>query len=206
MGKSIASRVSSSINRLPEQSFVRVRDLEIRIGATRHAIEVVLSRLAAADEVRSLGRGVYWKGARSREGMQPPSPLHLGIELGGLGSGPAEISAVRFLGLTTQVPVATHIAVPGRARAALPGITFHARPHSRALHQLRPAEVAVLEVLRIWPSGIEAEWSTLRRRVSTLIKQGVIRDEVVTAAVSDERTPDARRHWHRLSARKDRSR
>ena len=206
MSKSIATRVASSICRLPEQSFVRVRDLEIRIGATRHAIEVALSRLAAADSVQSMGRGVYWKGARTREGMQPPSPLHLGIEIGGIGSGPAELTAVRFLGLTTQVPVAAHIAVPGRARAALPGVTFHARPYSRAVHQLRPAEVAVLEVLRIWPSGIEAEWSALRRRVSTLLKQGVIRSEVVTAAVDDERTPDARLHWQRLSARNQRPR
>ena len=201
MPKSVASRVSSSIERLPEQSFVRVRDLEVRIGATRHAIEVALSRLAAADTVQSVGRGVYWKGRHTRGGMQPPSALQLGIEVGGVGSGPVDVSAARFLGLTSQVPVAVHVGVPGRARAALPGIRFHARPHSRKLHALRPAEVAVLEVLRMWPSGVESEWSTLQRRVGALIKQGVVRVAVVGAALRDERTPDARRHWQRLSDR-----
>jgi predicted transcriptional regulator of viral defense system len=201
MAMSTAARVSSRVHQLPEQSFVRVRDLEVRIGATRHAIEVALSRLAATETLHSVGRGLYWKGSRTREGMEPPPPLQLGIELGGVGSGPAELSAVRFLGLTSQVPVAVHVAVPGRARAAMPGITFHARPYSRVLHALRPAEVAVLEVLRMWPSGIESDWSALRRRVIALIKQDVVRVPIVTAALRDERTPNARRHWQRLSER-----
>jgi hypothetical protein len=182
MAMSTAARVSSRVHQLPEQSFVRVRDLEVRIGATRHAIEVALSRLAATETLHSVGRGLYWKGSCTREGMEPPS-------------------AVRFLGLTSQVPVAVHVAVPGRARAAMPGITFHARPYSRVLHALRPAEVAVLEVLRMWPSGIESDWSALRRRVIALIKQDVVRVPIVTAALRDERTPNARRHWQRLSER-----
>jgi predicted transcriptional regulator of viral defense system len=206
MAMSTSAQVSRKVARLPEQSFVRVRDLEVQIGATRHAIEVALSRLAANDTIQSLGRGVYWKGLRTRDGMQPPSAMQIGIELGGVGSGPADVSAVRFLGLSSQVPVAAHVAVPGRVPAAVPGVRFHARPYSRALHALRPAEVAVLEVLRIWPSGVEAEWSTLRRRVSTLVEQDLVRVKMITAALNDERTPGARRHWHRLAERFNNSR
>jgi hypothetical protein len=102
---------------------------------------------------------------------------------------------VRFLGLTTQVPVSEHIAVPGRAPAPLPGIEFHSRSHTRALHGLRPAEVAVLEVLRMWPSGIEEDWRTFCARVAKLIERGAVRLEAITAAINDERTPLVRRRW-----------
>ena len=198
MASSVAAAVSRRIHRLPEESFIRVRDLEVRIGAARHAIEVIMSRLSAEDVVQSIGRGVYWKGPRTRDGMLAPTASQVGIEIAGPGSGPAELSAVKFLGLTTQVPVSVHIAVPGRAPAPLGGITFHSRPYSRALRQLRPAEVAVLETLRIWPSGTEEDWNVLRVRVAKLIKQGIIRHQSVTAALCDERTPVVRRHWETL--------
>jgi len=133
--------------------------------------------------------------------MQPPSAAALGIEIGGVGSGPCDVSAARFLGLTSQVPVAEHIAVPGRAPAPLSGVVFHSRPYSRAKHALRPAEVAVLEVLRIWPSGVEETWRTFCSRISQLIERGVVRLEVVSAALNDERTPDARRHWRAFRER-----
>jgi predicted transcriptional regulator of viral defense system len=199
MTLSTSAAVMRSIAQLPEKSFIRVRDLEIRIGTTRHAVEVAMSRLAAADVVQSIGRGIYWKGSHSRTGMQPPSPLEVGIAIGGAGSGPADVSAVRFLGLTTQVPVAVHIAVPGRAPAPLSGVEFHSRSYGRALRALRPAEVAVLEVLRLWPSGVEADWSSLRSRVGKLVRQGIVRCEVISDSLADERTPGARHHWLQLS-------
>ena len=201
MTDSVAATVTRKVKRQPSGSFIRVRDLEVRIGATRHAIEVVMSRLAAVDVVQSFGRGVYWKGDVGRGGMQAPSAAALGIEIGGVGSGPCDVSAARFLGLTSQVPVAEHIAVPGRAPAPLSGVVFHSRPYSRAKHALRPAEVAVLEVLRIWPSGVEENWRTFCSRISQLIERGVVRLEVVSAALNDERTPDARRHWHAFRER-----
>jgi len=201
MAQSIAAAVTRKVQRQRVGSFIRVRDLEVNIGVTRHAIEVVMSRLAAADVVQSFGRGLYWKGDLGRGGMQPPSAAALGIEVGGAGSGPCDVSAARFLGLTSQVPVSEHIAVPGRAPAPLPGIEFHSRPHSRATHALRPAEVAVLEVLRIWPSGVEETWRSFCSRVTKLIERGTVRIEVVSAALNDERTPDARRHWHAFRER-----
>jgi len=195
MTTSVSTVVTRRIQRMTDGSFIRVRDLEVQIGSTRHAIEVIMSRLAAANKVESLGRGLYWKGARTRAGIQRPSASAWGIEVGGVGSGPCDLSAVRFLGLTTQVPVSEHIAVPGRAPAPLPGIQFHSRSHTRAIHALRPAEVAVLEVLRIWPSGIEENWRTFCVRVSKLIERGAVRPGAITAAINDERTPLVRRRW-----------
>ncbi|MEY3358613.1 MAG: hypothetical protein RIR87_1672, partial [Actinomycetota bacterium] len=80
MSSSVAAAVSRRIHRLPEESFIRVRDLEMRIGAARHAIEVIMSRLSAEDVVQSIGRGVYWKGPRTRDGMLPPTASQVGIE------------------------------------------------------------------------------------------------------------------------------
>lgn len=199
MKTSVSTAVARRLQRVADGSFIRIRDLEVQIGSTRHAIEVIMSRLAAANKVESLGRGLYWKGVRSRTGLQRPSAAAWGIEVGGVGSGPCDVSAARFLGLTTQVPVSEHIAVPGRAPAALPGIEFHSRSHTRALNALRPAEVAVLEVLRMWPSGVEEDWRTFCARVTKLIQRGLVRPEAISVAVNDERTPVARRHWKAYS-------
>ena len=122
----------------------------------------------------------------------------VGLAIGGPGSGPSDLAAGRFLGLTTQVPVNMDMAVPGRAPAGVPGITFHSRSYSRAMRGLRPAEVAVLEVLRMWPSGVEDDWEALRNRVTDLVTQGLVRTEHMSAAVAEERTPGARTLWHEL--------
>ena len=78
--------------------------------------------------------------------MLPPTPAEVGVAVGGPGSGPSDLAAAKFLGLTTQVPVTMDMAVPGRAPADVPGIEFRSRPHTRALLGLKPAEVDVLEV------------------------------------------------------------
>jgi hypothetical protein len=132
--------------------------------------------------------------------MLPPLPGELGLEIGGPGSGPCGLSAARFLGLTTQVPVKMDIAVPGRAPMPVAGVEFHSRPYSRLLCRLKPAEVAVIEVLRSWPSGVEADWQALSARVSLLVLEGVVRPEVVSLAISEERTPLVRNHWRDLYA------
>ena len=135
--------------------------------------------------------------------MLPPTLAEVGVAVGGPGSGPSDLAAAKFLGLTTQVPVTMDMAVPGRAPAGVPGIEFHSRPYTRALRGLKPAEVApaevaVLEVLRMWPSGVEEDWDALRDRVADLATKGIVRTEHVSAAVADERTPAVRRLWEKL--------
>ena len=195
---STAALVRERIDALPDRSFVRVRDLDEGRDLSTRAVEVAMSRLAHAGVVNSIRKGLYWKGPRTSAGMLPPTPAEVGLVIGGPGSGPSDLAAVRFLGLTTQVPVNMDMAVPGRAPAGVPGITFHSRSYSRAMRGLRPAEVAVLEVLRMWPSGVEDDWEALRNRVTDLVTQGIVRTEHMSAAVAEERTPGARTLWHEL--------
>lgn len=199
MTTSVAASVRERINAMPERSFVRVRDLEDGRDYSARAVEVAISRLAHAGIVSPIRKGLYWKGPRTSTGMLPPTPAEVGVAVGGPGTGPSDLAAARFLGLTTQVPVKADMAVPGRAPAAVPGIEFHSRPYSRAMRGLKPAEVAVLEVLRMWPSGVEKDWDALRDRVADLVDKGIVRAEHVSAAVADERTPAVRGLWQELA-------
>ena len=198
MTTSTAAFVRERIDALPERSFVRVRDLEQGGDISTRAVEVAISRLAHAGVVSPIRKGLYWKGPQTPTGMLPPTPAEVGVAVGGPGSGPSDLAAVKFLGLTTQVPVKMDMAVPGRAPAGVPGIEFHSRPYTRALRGLKPVEVAVLEVLRMWPSGVEEDWDALRDRVADLATKGIVRTEHVSAAVADERTPAVRRLWEQL--------
>src|SRR5690242_18884051 len=90
--------------------------------------------------------------------MSPPAPARLAEEIiSGPGIGPAGLSASLELGLATQVPRYDLITVsgcvprnPGTARL----VSRAASAMSRSL-RLRPAEVALLEVLRDWPGLVE---------------------------------------------------
>lgn len=200
MGVSTAGALRQHIEGLQDRTFVTVSELVASNGGASRAVEVAISRLAQSGSLAQIRKGLYWKGPQGPHGMLPPTPIELGVAIGGPGSGPSDVSAARFLGLTTQVPVMTHVAVPGRAPTQVPGIGFHARPYSRSSHALKPAEVAVLEVLRIWPSGVEVDWEVLRDRVAELKARGFIRPPVLTAALADERTPAVRQLWHLLRA------
>ena len=198
METSTAALVKERVAALPVRSFVRVRDLHVGAESSSRAVEVAISRLAGAGLVTSVRKGLYWKGPRTSKGMLPPTSAEVGVAIGGPGSGPSDLAAARFLGLTTQVPVKMDVALPGRAPASVPGIEFHSRPYTRAVRSLKPAEVAVLEVLRMWPSGVEEDWETLRERVGELLVSGVVRPDLVSAAVADEHTPAVRGRWREL--------
>jgi len=198
MTRSTAAFVREHIDALPERSFVRVRDLDQGSHISTRAVEVAISRLAHAGVVSPIRKGLYWKGPRTSTGMLPPTPAEVGVAVGGPGSGPSDLAAVKFLGLTSQIPVKMDMAVPGRAPAGVPGIEFHSRPYTRAVRGLKPAEVAVLEVLRMWPSGVEGDWEALRDRIADLATRGILSTERVSAAVADERTPVVRRLWEEL--------
>ena len=201
MKGSDAAAVRKRVESMPSRSFVSVRDLELPVEGRRmskRAVEVELSRLAKAGIVRGVRKGLYWKGVETPSGMLPPTSTELGLAVGGPGTGPADVSAARFLGLTTQVPVVVDMAVPGRAPSPTADVVFHARPYSRATSRLRPAEVAVLEVLRIWPSGVEEDWEFLAERVTALCGMGTIRPECVSEAADQEHAPVVRDLWREL--------
>jgi hypothetical protein len=153
------------------------------------AVAKTLSRLTAAGELRRVRRGLYWRGTPTLLGMSPPSPDRLAEEVvGGPGIGPAGLSAALELGLATQVPRYDMIAVPGR----VPRNPGTARLFSRAAstkrrsERLRPAEVALLEVLRDWPGLVELPDSDAADRIADLLNANTIRvDKLASASLTE---------------------
>jgi len=114
------------------------------------AVDAALSRLSREGELVRVRRGLYWRGAKTLLGMAPPRSELIARELlGRVGVGPAGMSAASSLGLSTQVPARTVVAVPARPPASTPSIRFVDRSgrEGRRMARLEPLEVALLEVL-----------------------------------------------------------
>jgi hypothetical protein len=158
-------------------------------NASPEAVAKTLSRLAAAGELRRVRRGLYWRGIPTLLGMSPPSPARLAEEVvGGPGIGPAGLSAALELGLATQVPRHEMIAVPGRVPRN-PGtarLVSRAASTKRRSERLRPAEVALLEVLRDWPGLVELPDSDAADRIAGMVNARAIRANKLARASATE--------------------
>jgi hypothetical protein len=193
VAKEIRKRVLPSSER-----FWRPEDFE----ASPDAVAKTLSRLAEAGELRRVRRGLYWRGAPTRLGMAPPPPERLAGEVvGGSGTGPGEWSASLALGLSTQVPRRDTIAVPGRAPRDPGTVHFVSRAAStkRRDERLRPAEVALFEVLRDWDGLVEVPTHDAVDRIGHLVDTGALRlDRLVRASATEP--PRVRERLRRLLA------
>jgi hypothetical protein len=153
------------------------------------AVAQALSRLTRAGDLRRVRRGLYWRGAPTRLGMAPPPPDRLADEIaGGPGIGPAGRSAALALGLSTQVARRETIAVPGRAPRN-PGavhIVSRAASTRRRDERLRPAEIALLEVLRDWDALVEVPTREAVDRIARLAGTGAIRVDRLARASATE--------------------
>lgn len=164
------------------------------------AVAQALSRLTRTGELRRVRRGLYWRGAPTRLGMAPPPSRRLADEVvGGPGTGPAGWSAALALGLSTQVPRRETIAVPGRAPRSPRAVRFVSRAAStkRRDERLRPAEVALLEVLRDWDTLVELPTREATKRIGRVIESGAVRvDRLVRASATEP--PRVRERLRRL--------
>ncbi len=154
-------------------------------GAVTHA----LGRLERSGELRRPRRGLYWRGSPTPFGMAPPPDSQLVNALApSRGSGPAGRSAALALGLSTQVPRRETVAVPARAPTSTDRVRFVSRAAStkRKTTALRPAEVALLEVLRDWETLVESPADEATTRIVSLVRSGDIRPERIATASSTE--------------------
>jgi hypothetical protein len=190
----IREKVASSGER-----FWRPSDFDGSPGAVAKA----LSRLADAGELRRVRRGLYWRGTPTRLGMAPPSPARIAEEVAGSpGIGPAGLSAALALGLATQVPRSDMIAVPARVPRNPGAVRLVSRAAStrRRSERLRPAEVALLEVLRDWPGLVELPAADAADRVASLLDDGSIRVGKLVRASATEPPRVRERLRHLLAA------
>jgi hypothetical protein len=164
------------------------------------AVAQALSRLLRAGELRRIRRGLYWRGTPTRLGMAPPPVERVAHAVADArGTGPAGFSAALALGLSTQVPRRETIAVPGRAPRNLGSVRFVSRAASakRRDERLRPAEVALLEVLRDWDSVVELSADAAVDRIGRLASSGDLRVDRLARASSTE-PPHVRDRLRRL--------
>jgi len=191
LAPAVRSKVTSSRDR-----FWRPSDFD----GPPDAVAKTLSRLADTGDLRRVRRGLYWRGTPTLLGMSPPPPTRLVAEVAGRpGIGPAGLSAALELGLATQVPRYDMMAVPGRVPRNPGSVRLVSRAAStkRRSERLRPAEVALLEVLRDWSGLVELPASEAAERIATLVNTSAVRvDKLVRAAATEP--PRVRERLRRL--------
>ena len=185
----VAGTVRSRVTRSRPGTFFHVSDFD----GPRRAVESAISRLAAENgSLLRVRRGLYWKGVKSRFGPGRPGTEDVVLEVAGTrGVGPARWSASHALGLSIQVPAVPEFAIVGPPPTGIPGARFHSRRNFARL-DLRPDEIALLEVLRDWPVHTEVDWTNLERTVSRLRAAGRIRPDRLRKAAAAERVPALR--------------
>ncbi len=155
-------------------------------GYSSDAVVHAFDRLVGRDELRHVRRGLYWRGTKTPIGMAPPPIDRLAKELApGRGSGPAGLSAALELGLSTQLPRRTVIAVPTRAPAGTETLRFVSRAANAGRRGLRRSEVALLEALRDWDRLVESP-AKATSRIAGLVSSGDIRADRVAKASQRE--------------------
>lgn len=177
--------IRTTIEKAPPGTFFHASQLP---GSPR-AVESELSRLARRGLVQRAHKGLYWKGRTSRFGSTPPDPVAVAFEVArDRGAGYSGVSASYSLGLSTQVPPRPEIAVVGPPPSGVKGVTFHSR-RNLDRHDLRPAEVSLLEVLRAWPYGVEVSENEFAVRIQALAhKKAIDLDHVAKAAEREPKT------------------
>jgi hypothetical protein len=103
---------------------------------TRGAVDMALSRLAKAGDIRRVGRGLYdYPRHHDKLGTLSPDPDSLAAALAtqsGDSLAPSGAAAANSLGISTQVPAKASYATSGRSRTKRAGRRSLTLRHSRA--------------------------------------------------------------------------
>jgi len=105
------------------------------------------------------------------------------------GPGPAGASAAAALGLSTQLPALTEVAVVGRPPTGVPNVRFRERSNIRRVSAgLSPKDIAVLEIARDRFKYVETTLAETRKAIASLVKAGeVAPDRIRFAAIGEPR-------------------
>jgi hypothetical protein len=195
----VASIVRDSVTSSSPGRFWRPADFK----SSPSAVEQAFHRLVDVGELRSVRRGLYWRGTKTRLGMAPPSADKLvrAIVPEKRGIGPAGASAANVLGLSTQMPAKPIFAIPARVPSPVPGIKMVSRTgcRERVKANAKSAEVALLEVLRDWAGLVEVDSDEATRIIRSRIADGVLRPAVLVKVAKTE-PPSVRDRLARLLA------
>lgn len=186
MNSSIAAAVKRRVIRAKPGTFLRVSDLAEH-AASHHAVEHAMSRLVATDApIVRAHKGLYYRGTESRFGKTRPRPVDVALEVTrGRGSGPAGWTALRTLGVTTEVPSIDEVALLGGPPTGIDGVRFHVRRNPARL-DLTLHEIATLEAVRAWPTHVGGDWIGVRTAIDRLVADGRIRPARLKKAADSE--------------------
>jgi hypothetical protein len=178
--KSVAMTVERRMKRRPGRLFTYA-DFE---DLPASAVAPALSRLSARGDIRRARKGVYYVPRRTVLGEVPPDPVAVGEAVSRGRSHPAGLSAANALGLTTQVPVRTELAVEDKRPISPRGVEFRPRlgTNRRALHR---SEAAMLEVLRDIKHLTDLSPRDTARKLRRVVADEDARRRVLRAAVNE---------------------
>ncbi len=182
----ISAKIERRVNAAPAGHIFTISDF--LGGASPAAVTTALSRLSKRGALDRVRRGLYHKPRASRfgRGSAPAQSVAL-LASGGKAPGPAGASAAAALGLTTQIPPRASVAVVGNPPTAVPNVRFVKRSNvERVAARLRPAEVALLEVLRDDLKWVEIPEAAVRSRLHAMIAAGDIDPRRVRRAAKRE--------------------
>lgn len=184
---SVAADVRMQVDQLPNRTPVRLaRVREALPYATEAAIEQAFARLAKSGFLLRISKGIYWKAQRTRFGIVPPTAMDTVFALASdRAPGPAGPYAAAFLGLTTQIPSTQDFAVLVKPTIVVRNVVFHERANTRR-KELKPAEIAVLEIARDRCRYCEAPQAKVVARIKELAEQGEICLDAVRKAAFGE--------------------
>lgn len=193
---SVAGSLRETVDKAPAGTFIRPAD----IPGPRAGVHIALSRLCAEGDLVRVRNGLYWKGVKSHYGSGRPGLVDAAMAAAGnVGVGPSGWAASQALGLSTQLPAEPELAVAGPIPSFV-GVTFHKR-NNLSRRGLNAMEVALLEVLRSYPTYCEVGPTELRERVRALATEGKLNLDNVARAAVHERSPALRRNLNLVLAR-----
>jgi len=190
--------IREKVSELPVGTWIRAENF-----GGGNATEQSLSRLARDpySPVVRAAHGLYFisRPGDTFFGKQFPPPLAVAFEYGrGRGVGPCGSSAISYLGLTSQVPPKWAVCVVGSLPNGKSGVDWEVRKNPlRAL--LNEVEVATLEMLNLYPMGVEVEWSDVIAKIRNLVVRNQIDlTKLADVANAEKRKPRLRVNLHQL--------
>lgn len=148
------------------------------------AVAPALSRLRARGEIRRARKGVYYVPRRTVLGEVPADPVVVGELVSRGRSHLAGLSAANALGLTTQVPARTELAVEDKRPTPPRGVAFKPRVGTNR-RGLRPLEAALLEVLRDINHLSDLPARETARKLRRLLADDSARARILHSVVSE---------------------
>ncbi len=166
--------LKEAVEAAPAGALFNTGDFEVY--GSRTSIESALSRLVRSGSLCRVRRGIYFRPAISRFGKGGVSGVAAALKYAAdRAAGPVGPTAAVMLGLSTQMAAAPEIAVVGRPPTSIPGVHFRERSNMRRVAvNLRPKEVAVLELARDGFASVEVPFSEVKARFQELVRTGEI--------------------------------